>query len=186
VTGTNTTSGGGGGGGKAAQDIDEDEWAAFEADLLQSNANGPTTSANRPGIPEAAADAVISAPVMTADELAAKSAEEERERRRLTADIDLDNEKEDATRALEEEFEEMDQLEARVRKLKERREALRQQRQGSPPASAAVGGLEKPTAAGTHGKENVTGAGGEESADDDEDEDEDEDEDDWAGFRFKG
>ncbi|KAJ9138792.1 hypothetical protein NKR19_g7681 [Coniochaeta hoffmannii] len=166
--------------GRNAQDIDEAEWAAFEADLLHSNTNG---ASSRPGIPAAPADAVISAPVMTADEIAAKSAEEERERRRLTADIDLDNEKEDATRALEEEFEEMEELEARVRRLKERREALRQH-QGSPPVTteesknAAAGQME-----GMKGTETADGA---EESDDEDDMDEDEDADDWAGFRFKG
>jgi zinc finger protein 830 len=170
-------------GAKNGQDIDEDEWAAFEADLLRSNTNGAPA---RPGIiPAASAEAVISAPVMSADELAAKSAEEERERRRLTADIDLDHEKEDATRALEEEFEDMEELEARVRRLKERREALRQHR-GSPPVTdGALGsGEDKRAAAGaTDGKENAEEA---EESDDDDDEEDDEDADDWAGFRFKG
>ncbi|KAH6685087.1 hypothetical protein F5X68DRAFT_262918 [Plectosphaerella plurivora] len=96
--------------------VDEDEWAAFEADIA---ASGPTYSE----------DAVISAPAMTADEsaAAARSLEEERERRQLAAEQDLVDEKEEATRALETEFEEMEELEARVRKLKERREALRAQ-----------------------------------------------------------
>lgn len=165
---------------KGAQDVNEDEWAAFEADLLHNNTNGTTA---RPGLAEMPADAVISAPVMTADEVAAKSAEEERERRRLTADIDLDNEKEDATRALEEEFEDMEELEARVRRLKERREALRQHR-GTPPVTAAREPEEgkRAAAAAADGKENAEGA---EESDEDE-EDDDEDADDWAGFRFKG
>ncbi|KAH8902061.1 hypothetical protein BR93DRAFT_888024 [Coniochaeta sp. PMI_546] len=167
-------------GDEVAQEVDEDEWAAFEADLLHSNSNG--TSA-RPGI-AAPEDAVISAPAMTADELAAKSAEEDRERRRATADIELDNEKEDATRALEEEFEDMEELEARVQRLKERREALRN-RQGTPTVTAAEGFQEEKhiDAAVANGKENAEGA--EESDDEDDDEDE-EDADDWAGFRFKG
>lgn len=178
-TGVEATPPGAGGDGPA-QDIDEDEWAAFEADLLHSNTNGAPA---RTGI-VAPEDAVISAPAMTADELAAKSAEEERERRRATADVELDNEKEDATRALEEEFEDMEELEARVRRLKERREALRHH-QPSPPGTAAVGSGEKSSVGavvvnGIEGPEDAEG-----SVDEDEDED-DEDEDDWAGFRFKG
>lgn len=167
-------------GDRPAQDIDEDEWAAFEADLLHSNTNGAPA---RTGI-VAPEDAVISAPAMTADELAAKSAEEERERRRATADVELDNEKEDATRALEEEFEDMEELEARVRRLKERREALRH-RQPSPPGTAAVGSEDK-RSVGAGVVNSIEGPeDAEESGDEDEDED-DEDADDWAGFRFKG
>ncbi|KAB5518893.1 hypothetical protein GE09DRAFT_506662 [Coniochaeta sp. 2T2.1] len=161
-------------GDKGTQDIDEDEWAAFEADLLEDTPNGTS----RPPAMDVPSDAVIFAPVMTADELAAKSAEEERERRRLTGDIELDNEKEDATRALEEEFEDMEELEARVRKLKERRDALRKN-QGSLPLAVAVAGPEEEKRLG---KENAA-----EASNKDEDDDEnDEDEDDWAGFRFKG
>ncbi|OIW25453.1 hypothetical protein CONLIGDRAFT_94036 [Coniochaeta ligniaria NRRL 30616] len=165
---------------QAAQVIDEDEWAAFEADLLHSNTNGTSV---RAGI-AAPEDAVIFAPAMTADELAAKSAEEERERRRATADVELDNEKEDATRALEEEFEDMEELEARVRRLKERREALRHH-SGTPPVTVAVGSEEEKRAGAAviTGKENGEDA---EESDNEEDDDDDEDADDWAGFRFKG
>lgn len=164
---------------KQGQGVDEDEWAAFEADLLHSNTNGMS---GRPAI-SAPEDAVITAPAMTAEELAAKSAEEERERRRATADVDLENEKEEATRALEEEFEDMEELEARVRRLKERREALRHQ-QGSPPLAAAVGlGDRKGNGAVASDSKENAGEVGQESEDDDDD---DEDADDWAGFRFTG
>ncbi|KAH7347132.1 hypothetical protein B0T11DRAFT_290864 [Plectosphaerella cucumerina] len=97
-------------------EVDEDEWAAFEAEIAAAAA-----------APAYSEDAVISAPAMSAGEhaAAARSMEEERERRQLAAEQDLVDEKEEATRALETEFEEMEELEARVRKLKERREALR-------------------------------------------------------------
>ncbi|KAL2759281.1 hypothetical protein ACRALDRAFT_2023509 [Sodiomyces alcalophilus JCM 7366] len=154
-----------------AAKVDEDEWAAFEADIAATS------------IPYAE-DAVISAAPMSAEEqaAAAKSIEEEQERKRLEAEKALADEKEEAARALEVEFEEMEELEARVRKLKERREALRAQSGG-----AAV---EKP--ADDAGKENMreaaaNGVKNEEDGEDDEDDEEDEDEeDDFMGFRFKG
>ncbi|ROV87865.1 hypothetical protein VSDG_09555 [Cytospora chrysosperma] len=96
-------------------DDEDDDWAAFEAE----------TSKRTKSAGAYASDAVISAAPLTAEELAAKIAEEEHERRRAVADIELEDEKEEATRALETEFEEMEELEARVRRLKERREALR-------------------------------------------------------------
>ncbi|KAM0343474.1 hypothetical protein ACHAPU_008505 [Fusarium lateritium] len=146
--------------------VDEAEWAAFEADIAATTA--PYDE-----------DAVISAPAMTAEETAAAEAqkEEEAEKRRAQVDVDLEDEKEEATRALEEEFEEMEELEARVRRLKEKREALRK-RGGS---SSQEAGLENMT---SHGKENVEIPAIEEKDEEDEDEDEDE-EDDWDVFRFR-
>ncbi|KAL0943064.1 zinc finger protein 830-like protein [Colletotrichum truncatum] len=149
----------------AAGQVDEDEWAAFEADIAATTV--PISE-----------DAVISAPAMTAEEhaAAAKREEEEREKRRLAADKDLEDEKEEATRALEEEFEDMEELEARVRRLKEKREALRHQGDAGTGAVTSAG---KPSEA--PGKENVeTNA-----EDEEEDEDEDEDEDDFMGFRYR-
>ncbi|RKU49066.1 hypothetical protein DL546_003080 [Coniochaeta pulveracea] len=164
--------------GDKAQD-EEDLFAAFEADLLKND------SAPRVPTIDAPAEAVIAAPAMTADELAAQSVEEERTKRRLAADVELDDEKEDAARALEEEFEDMEELEARVRRLKERREALRHQTQAKPPS-------EVPSASATikvgaedvsNGKENA----GDRDADTDNDEDDDDDDDvdDWDSFRFR-
>ncbi|OHE92241.1 hypothetical protein CORC01_12477 [Colletotrichum orchidophilum] len=142
--------------------VDEDEWAAFEADIAAATA--PYSE-----------DAVIAAPAMTAEETAAaaKTEEEEQEKRRLLAEKDLLDEKEEATRALETEFEDMEELEARVRRLKEKREALRKQS-----FTGTTAPIEKPT--GASGKENVEVNGDEE--DDDED---DEDEDDFMGFRYR-
>lgn len=172
-----------------SQGVNEDVWAAFEADLLQSN-----TAASARAAITAPADAVISAPAMTAEEVAALSTEEERVRRRAAADVELEDEKEEATRALETEFEEMEELEARVRRLKERREALRHQ-QESPLGTTREGPAKaKPgIAAGSGDKENSDemagrGVGGSEDVeeDDDDDDDDDEDADDWAGFHFRG
>lgn len=156
------------GAGSAGGQVDEDEWAAFEADIAATTA-------------PYAEDAVIAAPAMTAEETAAaaKTEEQEQEKRRLAAEKDLLDEKEEATRALETEFEDMEELEARVRKLKEKREALRRQSDAGTAVPLAKS-LEKP--AGATGKENVEAVGEEEEEDEDEDGDDD---DDFMGFRFR-
>jgi zinc finger protein 830 len=164
----------------------DDVWAAFEADLVHGQATTVTKPPPVAGF--ANADAVISAPAMTAAEIAAKSQEEERVKRRALVDIQIEDEKEDATRALETEFEVMEELEARARKLRERREALRLQSGGEGGSSAAAATSVSTTvgtgkAAVSQGKENIA-AGAEEE--DDDDDDDDELEDDWAGFRFRG
>ncbi|GJC98948.1 zinc finger protein 830-like protein [Colletotrichum higginsianum] len=156
------------GAGSAGGQVDEDEWAAFEADIAATTA-------------PYAEDAVIAAPAMTAEETAAaaKTEEQEQEKRRLAAEKDLLDEKEEAARALETEFEDMEELEARVRKLKEKREALRRQSDAGTVVPLAKS-LEKP--AGATGKENVEAVGEEEEEDEDEDGDDD---DDFMGFRFR-
>ncbi|KAJ0164236.1 hypothetical protein CTA2_1476 [Colletotrichum tanaceti] len=150
----------------AGGQVDEDEWAAFEADIAATTA-------------PYAEDAVIAAPAMTAEETAAaaKTEEQEQEKRRLAAEKDLLDEKEEATRALETEFEDMEELEARVRKLKEKREALRRQSDAGTAAPHAKS-LEKAA-----GKENVEAVGEEEE--EDEDGDGDDDDDDFMGFRYR-
>ncbi|AEO63884.1 c9b8b45e-e1d7-4d97-a532-76d9bc36171c [Thermothielavioides terrestris] len=155
--------------------VDEDEWAAFEAELVHGTAG--STRAKPVGAAVAAldSDAVISAPAMSAAEVAAKSEEEERTRRRALVDIQLEDEKEEATRALETEFDVMEELEARARKLRERREQLRVQANGGAASAVAVADGEKGAAPG---KENV-------SMEEDEDDDEEDELDDWDGFRFR-
>ncbi len=160
--------------------VDEDEWAAFEADMLGGQAPGAR------GAAPVSADAVISAAAMTAEQLAAKGAEEDQEKRKALADIELEDEKEEATRALEDEFEEMEELEARVQKLKERREALRQKPGSGGETAASARVLDPKEQSAQAGKENAAGDGAVQDQDEDDDEDEDEDEDDWAGFRFRG
>jgi zinc finger protein 830 len=145
--------------------VDEDEWAAFEADIAAVGA--PTVE-----------DAVISAPAMSAAELAAKSREEEIAQRKEKQEAELEGDKEDAARKLEDEFEEMEALEERIRKLKEKREALRlKDASGNNAVSSLPSKVPIP-------KSDTTGVGGD-LEDDDEDEDEDEDDDDWDGFRLK-
>ncbi|CAM1505753.1 Fc.00g113900.m01.CDS01 [Cosmosporella sp. VM-42] len=152
--------------GSNTPQVDESEWAAFEADIAAASAAYDQ-------------DAIISAPAMTADEAAAavKAEEEAAEKRRAQVDVDLEDEKEEATRALEEEFEEMEELEARVRRLKEKREALR--KRGESFSQEIV-----PAKPQELGKENSKAPIEEEDEDEDEEDDDDED-DDWDGFRFR-
>ncbi|KAI4261870.1 MAG: hypothetical protein L6R42_002939 [Xanthoria sp. 1 TBL-2021] len=98
--------------------INEDEWAAFQREVASPP---PDTSAFT-----AAAD--ISAAPMTAAELAAQSREQASRQAKERMEADLEGEKEDAARQMEEELDEMAELEDRVRRLREKRELLRVQR----------------------------------------------------------
>lgn len=168
---------------------DDDDWAAFEAEVVHA---APPATNTAPGTTAllanltSSSDAVISAAPLTAEQIAAKSEEEERAKRRPAADIELEDEQEEAKRALETEFEEMEELEARVRKLKEKREAIRK---GSVPAAAAAATTAAASATSAlNGAVNGTSAvadGDKDPKEEDDDSDEDDD-DDWAGFRFRG
>ncbi|KAL6798060.1 hypothetical protein J3E68DRAFT_398924 [Trichoderma sp. SZMC 28012] len=168
-----------------AQQVDEDEWAAFEADIAATSAAQDYDD-----------DAVISRPAMTAEEAAAAAANQAEEdaaqnpeSRKSKADAEIEDEREEATRALEDEFEEMQELEARVQRLKEKREALMRKRSETltqdqaDDIQTAVKAVSDPQ---DEGKENVhtTGDSAKPDADDDDEDDEDE-EDDWDGFRFR-
>ncbi|KAJ4298842.1 hypothetical protein N0V90_004084 [Kalmusia sp. IMI 367209] len=74
--------------------------------------------------------AVIEAAPMTAAQLAAQ-AREEQSAQRARRDEEMEGEKEDAARALEDEFDEMEGLEERVKKLRDQREALRAKHAGT-------------------------------------------------------
>jgi len=131
---------------------------------------------------------------MTAEESARlregqqQDGDEDPRRRTSKPEADLADEREDAARALEDEMEEMRGLEAKVLRLKERRDALRQQQQQraashGPDDKEVEDGRAKqsPATAGRGGKENSVAVVAEE---DELDESED-DEDDWDGFRFR-
>lgn len=96
-------------------EVDEDEWAAFEREVA------PLTAATQPTHAASYAAATITAAPVTAAQIAQQADEEKR--RRL--DTEADDEKEDEGRRLEEEFDVMEEMEERVRKLREKREALR-------------------------------------------------------------
>ncbi|KAI1474836.1 hypothetical protein K445DRAFT_15089 [Daldinia sp. EC12] len=160
--------------------VDEDEWAAFEAEIAAEPA--PALSAGGPH--SYSADATISAPAITAAQIAAKSQEEENERRKHLVDAQIADEREDATRALEAEFEEMEELEGRVRRLKERREQLRKgSLAAANPATAANDDVVMAKGP-AEGKENSNNASIPEDEDEDDEDDYDED-DDWDAFRLR-
>lgn len=146
--------------------VDEDEWAAFEADIAAASV--PYDE-----------DAVISAPTMTAEESAAADAKKDEDgdeiRRRMQVDIDIEDEKEEATRAMEDEFDEMQELETRVQRLKDQRAKLKQR-------AESHGQESLPRAEGLNGAETVNGTKEEE---DDEDDDSEDDDDFDDGFRFR-
>lgn len=98
------------------------ELDAFMAEMDQTAAQAEHNSRQR-NIPVYSSAVIESAP-MTAAQLAAQ-AREEQSAQRARRDEEMENEKEDAARALEDEFDEMDGLEERVKKLREQREALR-------------------------------------------------------------
>ncbi|KAG6064949.1 hypothetical protein E4U32_007891 [Claviceps aff. humidiphila group G2b] len=162
----------------AAAPVDESEWAAFEADIAATE------------IPYDQ-DAVISAPAMTNEEAAAaKEAQDAAEAQsRAQVDVDIEYEREEAKRALEEEFEQMKGLEERVGKLKEMRAAFLTQRSQSTRhdgesevqkshlgAAAARGEVEMLD-------ENLPDRGEDEGEDEEEEEEEEDDE--WDLFRFR-
>lgn len=140
--------------------VDEDEWAAFEADIAVES------------LP-IAAEATISAPALSAAELERQTAEETYAERKTRLEAELEGEKEDAARKLEDEFDEMKDFEERVRRLKEKRDALR----ANAVKTAAHESIKLENGAdvdknGTHN-------------DEEEDEESSDEEDDWDGFRLK-
>jgi zinc finger protein 830 len=145
--------------------VNEDEWAAFEADIAATE------------VPAATAynESVISAPAMSAADLAAKDNEEENSRRREKQEAELEGDKEDAARRMEDELQEIEGLEQRVKKLKDMREALR---------GKSKAGLAEVSRASTLGGD--TSKGHTPNGDEEEEEEDEEDEDDWVGFRMKG
>lgn len=100
--------------------VNEDEWAAFEREVA-----APTRQPQAPAA--VAAAATISAAPVSAEELATH---QEREKMSTTQvrEAELEGDREDAARFMEDEFDEMDQLEERVRRLKQKREELRMKR----------------------------------------------------------
>ncbi|KAG6023682.1 hypothetical protein E4U40_003831 [Claviceps sp. LM458 group G5] len=177
--------GAGAGTSSSAAPVDESEWAAFEADIAATEV--PYDQ-----------DAVISAPAMTNEEAAAaKEAQDAAEAQsRAQVDVDIEYEKEEAKRALEEEFEQMKGLEERVGKLKEMRAAFLTQRSqstrrddgsemqksqlGAAAAKGEVEMLDENLPDRREGEGENEDDGGEE-----EEEEEEEEDDEWDLFRFR-
>ena len=133
--------------------IDEDEWAAFEREV----------------VPLAQADysaATITAEPVTAEELARQKEED----RRKAQENEAEAEREEEEERVQEEVEIMEDLEERVKRLKEKREALRIAR----PAGDDTG-----QSLTTEPVEEVADAVAEVGNDDEEGSDDDDDVDDW-------
>ncbi|KAJ6027979.1 hypothetical protein N7540_003555 [Penicillium herquei] len=137
--------------------VDEDEWAAFEREVAAPS-RLPEPSA------VATASATISAAPVSAEEIAVQQKPDTATTAR-TREAELEGEREDAARLMEEEFDEMEQLEERVRRLKHMREDLRQKQARDEVQDRAMASEEQ---------------GAAESDSDEEDEDED-----WDDWRFK-
>lgn len=111
--------------------------------------------------------AVIESAPMTAAQLAAQ-AKEDKTAQRARNDEEMEDEKEDAANALQDEFEEMDGLEERVKKLRDQRDALRA----------------KHTPAGSR-QENVLLSAPQPEDEDSGSEDDDDDDEDYDDWRFR-
>lgn len=137
--------------------VDENEWAAFEREIAE-----PSRVTHAPAA--VTAEATISAAPITAEELAAQQ-QQAKESTASTREAELEGAREDAARLMEEEFDEMELLEQRVRKLKQQREELRKTRaEGQTPTEPALDAEEQDFA---------------------ESESEDGDDDEWDDWRFK-
>ncbi|OAX81839.1 hypothetical protein ACJ72_03816 [Emergomyces africanus] len=163
-----------------SQFIDEDEWALFEREVAAPTKMTPAAA------PAAfTAGATISAAPLSAAELAEREKIDQQAQLRMR-EQEMSFEKEDAARLLEEEFDEMDQLEDRVRRLKEMRDEIRRRvaRDGQP---GVVEGKGADDGVGEEGM-GQDESGGERDEEDEEDEDEDEDEEEdegWDNWRFR-
>ncbi|TID20937.1 hypothetical protein E6O75_ATG05702 [Venturia nashicola] len=133
----------------------DDEWAAFEQDIASIPAESKTA------LDALNANAVLEAAPISATEVNSQYYDPPNGQK--PRDVEIEEEKEDASRALEQEFEEMEVLEERLKKLKEKREQLRASK------AEAINHVEaepEPVLA--------------EGSDDDEDDEGDE----WDGWRF--
>ncbi|OOF98820.1 hypothetical protein ASPCADRAFT_2250 [Aspergillus carbonarius ITEM 5010] len=153
--------------------IDEDEWAAFEREVV-----APTRMPHRPAALEAAA--TISAAPVSAEELAAQQ-QKESEAIKKSREAEAEGEREDAARFMEDEFDEMEQLEERVRRLKHMREELRKLKTVE---DADVHKMDESPSAVTPSEDQHHPAAGGNNDDEDDDDDDDDYDDDWNSWRL--
>ena len=159
------------------QTIDESEWAAFERDVA-------TPPPSPPRITVLTAAATISAAPLSAAEIAAKERETASTQAKERREAELEGEKEDAARRLDEEFDEMEVLESRVRRLREMWEALRkrnhQEGDGEEGYQEEKQEQEKGLRDEVGGNKVLADGEGEDSGND-----EDEDDEDWNGWGLR-
>lgn len=102
--------------------VDEAEWEAFNREMASSPPAAATATASLAALTSAA---TISAAPVSAQELAARSREEASIQARERKETEAEGEREDAEDRILEEIDEMELLSERVKRLKEKREALR-------------------------------------------------------------
>jgi hypothetical protein len=159
------------------QAIDEDEWAAFERDVV-----APTRVPHAPAA--VAAAATISAAPMSAEQLAAQQ-EAEKGTSIQAHEAEIEGEREDAARFLEDEFDEMEQLEERIRRLKHKREELRQKRAKEAPEMPQTEGSSSRKTQEEQQIDETKQSDEEEKEENDDGDDDDVDDDDWDNWRFR-
>ncbi|KAI5198130.1 hypothetical protein E4T39_06902 [Aureobasidium subglaciale] len=152
-----------------APDVNEDEWAAFEREVVAEQ---------HTALPIISASAIISAAPVTAEELAAQ-AREEQSAQRTAREVEMEADNEDAALALQQEFDEMEELDERVRRLREKREALRLAKQQDTLPDAPTPVQEPPQK-----NMEITRDDKEREGDDDDDDDDDDDEDEFDDWTF--
>jgi hypothetical protein len=103
----------------AAEDVNEDEWAAFQA--FTSAVPIKTISA----LDALNSNAVLEAAPLTTEQAQQQAREEARLDTKSKREEEIEDEKEEAAEKLEQDFEIQGELDDRVRRLKEKREALR-------------------------------------------------------------
>ena len=167
-----------------ASAIDEDEWAAFEADIAATTTEITSEAANALSVAVSAttipSTAVISA-APTGPSTTTHTDEELTPTGYTESEAQLD--RQDAENKLVEEFEAMEGLEGRVRRLKEKREELRVKAAGSAGARMDFTAADEEEGPGGADEEEGPGRTDEEEEEEEEEEDDDDDEeDDWIHY----
>ncbi|KAI9826559.1 MAG: hypothetical protein M1832_006155 [Thelocarpon impressellum] len=136
--------------------VDEDEYAAFERDIAAAAAPSALDALNT--------TSAISAPALSAAELAARATADANAQQKTTDDAELEGEREDAARRMEEEIEEMEALEEKLARLRAQREELRKRAAETP---------------------SVRDAGGDATREEDDESDGDDEADEWDGWGLR-
>ena len=171
---------------KEAHDDERDNSAAHEAELAALDRDLALMDAAASTTSTIAAAPAVSAPPMSAEDIAAQARVEQSEQRGRR-DVELEAEREDAARALEDEFEAMDEFEERAKRFRERREALRKANTTEKLEGSEAGTNQRvlsPTHADAERTTIPDTNTGVDDDEDDEDEDEDEEDDDFADWNF--
>lgn len=163
-------------------DENDAEWLEFQQIITR-----PAIS-NETMIPASYAAATISAAPMTAEEIAAQARVEQSEQKGKR-EAEIEAEKEDAAQALEAEFDDMGELEQRVKRLKEKREALRLRNETKAQTSSAATETIHPDSMADNLKNTVHVQKSEQQGhdyqkDEGEDDANDDDEDEFGDWRF--